>query len=59
MARRVLDIAILYGDGLNGTPKTAKSVYLQTTFQLCMLCQIRNASKLRFPQRPSDLCVIY
>lgn len=44
-ARGVLDILILCGDGLKGLPEAVENVYPRTDVQLCVVHQIRNASK--------------
>jgi len=44
-ARGVLDILILCGDGLTGLPDAVMSVFPQTDVQLCVVHQIRNATK--------------
>lgn len=44
-ARQVADIIILCGDGLKGLPQAVESVYPQTDVQLCVVHQIRNATK--------------
>lgn len=44
-ARGVQDILILCGDGLTGLPEAVQSVYPQTDVQLCVVHQIRNATK--------------
>jgi transposase-like protein len=44
-ARGVNDILILCGDGLKGLPEAVESVYPRTDVQLCVVHQIRNATK--------------
>lgn len=44
-ARGVEDIIILCGDGLTGLPDAVISVYPDTDVQLCVVHQIRNATK--------------
>jgi putative transposase len=44
-ARGVQDILILCGDGLTGLPDAARSVFPATDVQLCVVHQIRNATK--------------
>lgn len=44
-ARGLQDILILCGDGLTGLPEAVASVYPQTDVQLCVVHQIRNATK--------------
>lgn len=44
-ARNVQDIIVLCGDGLKGLPQAVESVYPQTDVQLCIVHQIRNATK--------------
>lgn len=44
-ARGVLDILILCGDGLTGLPDAVMSVFPHTDVQLCVVHQIRNATK--------------
>jgi putative transposase len=44
-ARGVQDILVLCGDGLTGLPEAVRSVFAQTDVQLCVVHQIRNATK--------------
>ncbi|MEW5959550.1 MAG: IS256 family transposase [Chloroflexota bacterium] len=44
-ARGVADILILCGDGLKGLPEAVANVYPQADVQLCVVHQIRNATK--------------
>lgn len=44
-ARGVQDILVLCGDGLTGLPDAVRSIYPQTDVQLCVVHQIRNATK--------------
>lgn len=44
-ARGVDDILILCGDGLKGLPEAVEAVYPKTDVQLCVVHQIRNATK--------------
>ncbi len=44
-ARGVEDILILCGDGLKGLPEAVEAVYPKTDVQLCVVHQIRNATK--------------
>lgn len=44
-ARGIEDIILLCGDGLTGLPDAVESVYPQTDVQLCVVHQIRNATK--------------
>jgi putative transposase len=44
-ARGVQDILILCGDGLKGLPDAVESVFPRTDIQLCVVHQIRNATK--------------
>lgn len=44
-ARNVEDIIVLCGDGLKGLPEAVESVYPKTDVQLCVVHQIRNATK--------------
>ena len=44
-ARGIQDILILCGDGLKGLPDAVESVFPQTDIQLCVVHQIRNATK--------------
>jgi transposase-like protein len=44
-ARSVQDILVLCGDGLAGLPEAVHSVFPQTDVQLCVVHQIRNATK--------------
>ena len=44
-ARGVADILILCGDGLKGLPEAVGNVYPHTDVQLCVVHQIRNATK--------------
>lgn len=44
-ARKVEDILILCGDGLKGLPEAVQAVYPQTDIQLCVVHQIRTATK--------------
>jgi putative transposase len=44
-ARGVLDILVLCGDGLTGLPDAVRSVFPQADVQLCVVHQIRNATK--------------
>lgn len=44
-ARGVNDILVLCGDGLKGLPEAVEAVYPKTDVQLCVVHQIRNATK--------------
>jgi transposase-like protein len=44
-ARGVQDILVLCGDGLTGLPDAVRTVYPQTDVQLCVVHQVRNATK--------------
>jgi putative transposase len=44
-ARGIADILILCGDGLKGLPEAVGNVYPHTDVQLCVVHQIRNATK--------------
>lgn len=44
-ARGIEDIILLCGDGLTGLPDAVESVYPHTDVQLCVVHQIRNATK--------------
>ncbi|RZM77817.1 IS256 family transposase [Leptolyngbya iicbica] len=44
-ARGLKDIVILCGDGLKGLPEAVEAVYPKTDVQLCVVHQIRNATK--------------
>lgn len=44
-ARGVEDILVLCGDGLTGLPEAVASVYPVTDVQLCVVHQVRNATK--------------
>jgi transposase-like protein len=44
-ARGVSDILLLCGDGLKGLPEAVEAVYPATDVQLCVVHQIRNATK--------------
>lgn len=44
-ARGLLDILILCGDGLTGLPDAVYAVYPHTDVQLCVVHQVRNATK--------------
>jgi transposase-like protein len=44
-ARGVQDILVLCGDGLTGLPEAVRSAFSQTDVQLCVVHQIRNATK--------------
>lgn len=44
-ARKVEDIIVLCGDGLKGLPEAVEAVYPKTDVQLCVVHQIRNATK--------------
>jgi transposase-like protein len=44
-ARGVQDILVLCGDGLTGLPDAARSVFPHADVQLCVVHQIRNATK--------------
>lgn len=53
-ARGVQDILVLCGDGLNGLPEAVRAVYPHTDVQLCVVHQIRNATKfVSFKDRKS------
>jgi len=45
LARGLKDVLILCGDGLNGLPEAATSVFPQVDVQLCVVHQIRNATR--------------
>lgn len=44
-ARGLQDILVLCGDGLTGLPDAARAVYPHTEVQLCVVHQIRNATR--------------
>lgn len=44
-ARGVQDVLVLCGDGLTGLPDAVRAVYPQADVQLCVVHQIRNATK--------------
>jgi transposase-like protein len=44
-ARGVQDILVLCGDGLTGLPEAVRAVFPQADVQLCVVHQIRNATK--------------
>ncbi len=44
-ARGVQDILVLCGDGLTGLPEAVRSVYPHSDVQLCVVHQVRNATK--------------
>jgi putative transposase len=44
-ARGVQDILVLCGDGLTGLPDAVRSIFPHTDVQLCVVHQIRNATK--------------
>lgn len=44
-ARGVQDLLVLCGDGLTGLPDAVRSIFPQTDVQLCVVHQIRNATK--------------
>ena len=44
-ARGIQDILVLCGDGLTGLPEAVRSVYPHTDVQLCVVHQVRNATK--------------
>lgn len=44
-ARKLEDIILLCGDGLKGLPEAVEAVYPKTDVQLCVVHQIRNATK--------------
>lgn len=44
-ARGIQDILILCGDGLKGLPEAVETVFPRTDVQLCVVHQIRNATK--------------
>jgi len=44
-ARGVQDILVLCGDGLTGLPEAVRAVFSQADVQLCVVHQIRNATK--------------
>jgi len=44
-ARKLEDILILCGDGLKGLPEAVEAVYPKADVQLCVVHQIRNATK--------------
>lgn len=53
-ARGVKDILVLCGDGLKGLPEAVESVFPKTDVQLCVVHQIRNATKfVSFKDRKS------
>jgi putative transposase len=55
-ARGVLDILILCGDGLAGLPDAVATVFPQTDVQLCVVHQIRNATKFVSYKDRKPLC---
>jgi len=53
-ARGIADILVLCGDGLTGLPEAVRSVFPQADVQLCVVHQIRNATKfVSFKDRKS------
>jgi transposase-like protein len=44
-ARGVQDVLVLCGDGLTGLPDAVRAVYPHTDVQLCVVHQVRNATK--------------
>ena len=55
-ARNVEDIILLCGDGLKGLPQAVESVYPKTDVQLCVVHQIRNATKYVSYQDRKQFC---
>jgi len=55
-ARHVEDIIVLCGDGLKGLPQAVESVYPKTDVQLCVVHQIRNATKFVSYQDRRKFC---
>lgn len=55
-ARHVEDIIVLCGDGLKGLPQAVESVYPRTDVQLCVVHQIRNATKFVSYQDRKKFC---
>jgi len=55
-ARGVEDIIILCGDGLKGLPEAVESVFPQTDVQLCVVHQIRNATKFVSYKDRKEFC---
>lgn len=55
-ARGVQDILILCGDGLKGLPEAVESVYPKTDVQLCVVHQIRNATKFVSYKDRKEFC---
>lgn len=55
-ARGLLDVIILCGDGLTGLPDAARSVFPNTDVQLCVVHQIRNATKFVSYKDRKEFC---
>jgi transposase-like protein len=55
-ARNVEDIIVLCGDGLKGLPQAVEAVYPKTDVQLCVVHQIRNATKFVSYQDRRKFC---
>jgi putative transposase len=55
-ARGVQDVLILCGDGLTGLPNAVQSVFPHTDVQLCVVHQIRNATKFVSWKDRKSLC---
>jgi transposase-like protein len=55
-ARAVQDIFILCGDGLKGLPDAVESVFPKTDVQLCVVHQIRNATRFVSYKDRKEFC---
>lgn len=55
-ARAVQDILILCGDGLKGLPDAVESVFPKTDVQLCVVHQIRNATRFVSYRDRKEFC---
>jgi len=55
-ARAVQDILILCGDGLKGLPDAVESVFPKTDVQLCVVHQIRNATRFVSYKDRKEFC---
>lgn len=55
-ARGVSDILVLCGDGLTGLPEAVEAVFPATDVQLCVVHQVRNATKFVSYKDRRDFC---
>lgn len=55
-ARGIQDVIILCGDGLTGLPDAARSVFPDVDVQLCVVHQIRNATKFVSYKDRKEFC---